>query len=58
MLFRSIKVYESLDKIIEETDILVILTEWDEFKSLQKKSKKTIFDFRNILKKAPNIYKF
>ena len=54
----NIKVYESLDKIIEETDILVILTEWDEFKSLQKKSKKTIFDFRNILKKAPNIYKF
>ena len=55
----KVSVYESLEGILNETKILMILTEWDEFKTLEKdSSNKIIFDFRNILKTKTNIHKF
>ena len=53
-----IKIYSSIDEIIEESNIHVVLTEWEEFKVLNDITKKiTVFDFRNYLKKRKNIIK-
>ena len=58
-LINKVSVYESLESILNDTNILIILTEWDEFKILEKNSSnKIIFDFRNMLKTTTNIYKF
>lgn len=45
----NINYIDSLDEIINQSDILVILTGWEEFKSLNKKTDKKIIDCRYIL---------
>ena len=50
---KSILFYNNIDSVIKNSDLVVIHTEWDEFKSLQfdkfrKKEKFTIFDLRNL----------
>jgi len=48
----KIKVYETLKSIVSASKIITILTEWDEFQSIEKiSSDYEIFDFRNILNK-------
>ena len=48
----QIKVYETLESILSASKIITILTEWDEFQSIEKiSSDYEIFDFRNILNK-------
>ena len=48
----QIKVYETLELILSASKIITILTEWDEFQSIEKiSSDYEIFDFRNILNK-------
>lgn len=51
-LISRIEVYKSLTDIIKNEFAIIILTEWDEFKILNKlKLSNYIFDFRNILEK-------
>lgn len=58
-LHDKIKIYKTLPKVIENSSIFVVLTEWDEFKVLENiDSNKIIFDFRNILKNKRNIIRF
>src|SRR6056300_411786 len=50
---KSILFYNNIDSVIKNSDLIVIHTEWDEFKSLQfdkfrKKEKIIIFDLRNL----------
>ena len=50
---KSILFYNNIDTVIKNSDLVVINTEWDEFKSLQfdkfrKKEKIIIFDLRNL----------
>ena len=50
---KSILFYNNIDSVIKNSDLVVIHTEWDEFKSLQfdkfrKKEKIIIFDLRNL----------
>mgnify|MGYP001223552963 CR=1 FL=1 len=48
----NIEVYETLESIVSTCKIITILTEWDEFLSIEKiSSDYEIFDFRNILSK-------
>ena len=48
----QIKVYETFESILSASKIITILTEWDEFQSIEKiSSDYEIFDFRNILNK-------
>jgi len=48
----NIEVYETLESIVSTCKIITILTEWDEFLSIEKiSSDYEIFDFRNILNK-------
>ena len=48
----KIQVYETLESIVSTCKIITILTEWDEFLSIEKiSSDYEIFDFRNILNK-------
>ena len=48
----NIEVYETLESIVSTCKIITILTEWDEFLSIEKiSSDYEIFDFRNILDK-------
>ena len=45
----KIKIYQTLPKVIEDSSIFVVLTEWDEFKALENiDNNKVIFDFRNF----------
>ena len=54
-LYSNISIAESLDSAVEDSDCLIIMTEWDEFKSLdlesiyQKMRMPVIIDTRNIL---------
>ena len=55
----KIKIYQTLPKVIEDSSIFVVLTEWDEFKALENiDNNKVIFDFRNFLDKKNNIIRF
>ena len=57
-LISRIKIYSSIDEIIEDSNIHVVLTEWEEFKVLNDMTEKTtVFDFRNYLKERKNIIK-
>ena len=57
-LVSRIKIYSSVNEIIEDSNIHVVLTEWEEFKVLNDMSKNiTVFDFRNYLKERKNIIK-
>ena len=40
------EIYNSLNESIKETDVILILTEWDEFKNFESEAK--IIDTRNI----------
>ena len=46
---------DSLNSSIDKGYPLAIMTEWDEFKELEKESNLKIFDFRNFLNKKHNI---
>ena len=55
----KIKIYNSLSKIIDDSSIFVVLTEWDQFRDLEKiENNKIVFDFRNFLKRGENIIRF
>ena len=41
--------YDNLENLLEESDILVILTAWDEFKAIIEKTDKVIVDCRYML---------
>ena len=58
-LTKKMKFFDSLDLIIKNKPPLLIMTEWDEFKSLNiNKKTSIIFDFRNILDKTKVTYRF
>ena len=50
-LKNKITISNSLDISIINSDAVVIITEWEEFKNIEKKHNK-IFDGRNILKNS------
>ena len=55
----KIKIYNSLSKIIDDSTIFVVLTEWEQFRDLEKiDNNKIIYDFRNFLKRGENIIRF
>jgi len=49
---------DSLNSSIDKGYPLAIMTEWDEFKELEKESNLKIFDFRNFLNKSNITYRF
>jgi len=49
---------DSLNSSIDKGYPLAIMTEWDEFKELEKESNLKIFDFRNFLNKKNITYRF
>ncbi len=56
---KKIKIYNSLDDIVKEGSIFILLTDWEEFRTLENIDKnKIVFDFRNFLKRDKNIYGF
>jgi UDPglucose 6-dehydrogenase len=56
---KSVHVMNTIDSITKSTKVLAIMTEWDEFKNIQKLSEEIqIFDFRNILEKSKTIFSF
>ena len=56
---KSVHVMNTMDSITKSTNVLAIMTEWDEFLKIQKLSEEIkIFDFRNILKKSKTIFSF
>ena len=48
-ILNRLTIFESAKEAIKKANAVAILTEWDEFKSLNNLSGKTIFDGRNIL---------
>ena len=58
-LNQQINFFNSLESITSTKSPLLIMTEWDEFKSLNTiKHKLRIFDFRNILNNSKLTYRF
>lgn len=49
---------DSLNSSVDKGYPLAIMTEWDEFKELEKESNLKIFDFRNFLNKSNITYRF
>ena len=49
---------DSLNSSVDKGYPLAIMTEWDEFKELEKESNLKIFDFRNCLNKSNITYRF
>lgn len=49
---------DSLNSSVQKGYPLVIMTEWDEFKHLEKESNLKIFDFRNFIDKNKITYRF
>ena len=49
---------DSLNSSVDKGYPLAIMTEWDEFKELEKESNLKIFDFRNFLNKKNITYRF
>ena len=58
LISNNIIIHDSYINVQNSSSILIVLTEWDEFKDLNNlKGDKVIFDFRNILEEKENIYK-
>ncbi len=51
----SVEVIDNMDDAVNKTELVVILTEWDEFKSI--KTNKKIIDTRNIVKDSMTYFK-
>ena len=43
----NIKYLDTYEEIVEKSDVLVVLTIWDKFKDIKKKTTKEIIDFTN-----------
>ena len=58
LIINNIIIHNSIKDLENSSLVLIVLTEWDEFKDLNKsKEDKIIFDFRNILEEKENIYR-
>ena len=58
LISNNIIIHDSYINVQNSSSILIVLTEWEEFKDLQDlKEDKIIFDFRNILEEKENIYR-
>ncbi len=58
LIIDNIIIHNSIKDLENSSLVLIVLTEWDEFKDLNKsKEDKIIFDFRNILEEKENIYR-
>ena len=58
LINNNIIIHDSYINVQNSSSILIVLTEWEEFKDLQDlKEDKIIFDFRNILEEKENIYR-
>ena len=52
---RNLNIYKSIDESIADSELIVVLTEWDEFKSI--KTNKKIIDTRDIVKDSIAYFK-
>ena len=52
---RNLNIYESIDESIADSELIVVLTEWDEFKSI--KTNKKIIDTRDVVKDSIAYFK-
>jgi UDPglucose 6-dehydrogenase len=58
LISENIIIHKSITDLQNSSYVLIVLTEWDEFKDLNDlKEDKIIFDFRNILEEKENIYR-
>ena len=58
LINNNITYSDSLNSSVDKGYPLAIMTEWDEFKELEKNSNLKIFDFRNFLNKNNITYRF
>tara|TARA_B100001029_G_scaffold70879_1_gene57680 strand:+ start:7740 stop:9083 length:1344 start_codon:yes stop_codon:yes gene_type:complete len=52
---RNLNIYNSIDESIADSELIVVLTEWDEFKSI--KTNKKIIDTRDVVKDSIAYFK-
>ena len=52
---RNLNIYDSIDESIADSELIVVLTEWDEFKSI--KTNKKIIDTRDVVKDSIAYFK-
>ena len=52
---RNLNIYNSIDESIADSELIVVLTEWDEFKSIKKNKK--IIDTRDVVKDSIAYFK-
>ena len=55
---KKLIIHNSLDQVIKKNLPIGIMTEWDEFKTLEKKNNLRIFDFRNYIDSQKTFFRF
>tara|TARA_B100000902_G_scaffold63658_1_gene70414 strand:- start:7682 stop:9022 length:1341 start_codon:yes stop_codon:yes gene_type:complete len=55
---KKLIIHNSLDQVIKKNLPIGIMTEWDEFKTLEKKNNLKIFDFRNFIDSQKTFFRF